>query len=81
MDPTLIAEQPTGLYGWILQNGQLIAFFGQLVYWIGMLVILFYAVWQYKRWVNFQLGTGRSGKLRTGEDEGADKPAVEKFVD
>jgi hypothetical protein len=72
-----IAAEPTGLYGWILANGQIIAFFAQLVYWIGILVLLFYAVWQYKRWVNFQLGTGRSGKLK-GD---ADKPKVDEFVE
>lgn len=68
------------MYDWILQNGQIVAFLAQLVYWIGMLVILFYAVWQYKRWVNFQLGTGRSGALRKAA-ESEDKPAVDEFVD
>lgn len=62
-----------------MTNGQLVAFFAQLVYWIGMLVILFYAVWQFKRWVNFQLGTGRSGKLRDAGKK--DEVSVEEFVD
>lgn len=47
-----------------MQYGQIIAFFAQIAYWVIMLVLLGYAVWQYKRWVNYQLGTGRSGKLR-----------------
>jgi hypothetical protein len=51
---------------------------------MGILIIGFYAVWQYKRWVNFQLGTGRSGKLRT-EPEAVEEPAakvsVEEFVE
>ena len=65
-------------------NGQVIAFFAQLVYWIGILIIGFYAVWQYKRWVNFTLGTGRSGKLRAEtmpETEPAAKVSVEEFVE
>jgi hypothetical protein len=77
MDPTLVS-QPGGFYGWILQYGQVIAFIAQMVYWMGILVLLGYAVWQYKRWVNFQLGTGRSGKLREGENESVD---VNEFVD
>jgi hypothetical protein len=77
MDPTLVS-QPGGFYGWILQYGQVIAFIAQMVYWMGILVLLGYAVWQYKRWVNFQLGTGRSGKLREGESESVD---VNEFVD
>lgn len=90
MDPSLIAEQPGGLYGWILQYGQVVAFIAQLIYWVGILVLLGYAVAQFKRWVNFQLGTGRSGALRSGatpesqgeaEDAGEEKPSVEEFVD
>ena len=81
----LVAEQPTGLVGWILENGQVVAFVAQLLYWLLMIVLLAYAVWQYKRWVNFQLGTGRSGKLRAGDHAPAaeEKAAVsvEEFVE
>ena len=66
----------TALYNWIMINGQMIAFFAQLVYWIGILVIGFYAVWNYKKWVNYQMGVGHSGQLRA-EQEGA-KPAEAK---
>ena len=84
MDPTLIAEQPTGFIAWIMANGQIVAFFAQVFYWVVLPLLIGYAVWQYKRWVNFQLGTGRSGKLRT---ETADAPepsakvSVEEFVE
>jgi len=88
MDPTLVSAEPAGLYGWIMANGQIIAFFGQLIYWFGMVFLLFYAVWQYKRWVNFQLGIGRSGQLRedagTAEDAGpvdSAAPSVDEFVE
>ncbi|MDZ4168070.1 MAG: hypothetical protein U1E26_00245 [Coriobacteriia bacterium] len=84
MDPTMIAEQPTGLVGWIMANGQVVAFIAQIFYWFAMIVLLAYAVWQYKRWVNFTLGVGRSGKLRTGEDVESDskqKVSVEEFVE
>ena len=86
-----ISAQPT-FVDWVMQYGQIIAFFAQLIYWLGILVLLFYAVWQYKRWVNFQLGTGRSGKLRSDVAEeapaaeeravaSAEKPSVEEFVE
>ncbi len=89
MDPNLIAQQPTGLVGWIMQNGQVVAFIAQLLYWLLMIVLLAYAVWQYKRWVNFQLGVGRSGKLNPAvnqdgsDDDASDSKAVsvEEFVE
>lgn len=83
MDPSLIAaEEPAGLYGWIMQYGSVVAFIAQIVYWLALVILLAYAVWQFKRWVNFQLGVGRSGKLRTdvlADDEKA--VAVDEFVD
>ena len=89
MDPTLTSAQPSGLYAWLMTNGQMIAFFAQLIYWLGMLILLAYAVWQYKRWVNFQLGIGRSGKLKgaeateTAEDEKSESKgvSVDEFVE
>lgn len=81
MDPTALAAAqaaPTGFVAWITQYGNIVAFVGQLAYWIALIVLLAYAVWQYKRWVNFQLGTGRSGRLRAehaDDDAGAPAPA------
>ena len=73
MDPTLVSEQPAGFYGWIMQYGQVVAFVAQLIYWFAMIVLLAYAVVQYKRWVNYQMGVGKSGKLRKAQEAGADK--------
>lgn len=89
MDPNALAaaQQPTGgLLEWITQYGNIVAFFAQLIYWLALVVLLAYAVVQYKRWVNYQLGTGRSGKLRTGATDAPAKPAekaisVEEFVE
>lgn len=88
MDPTLLQQQPTGLEAWITENQaliQLVLWGSQVLFWIGMLLLLFYAVWQYKRWVNFQLGTGRSGQLPGAAGGSAytdqDAPDVEKFVE
>lgn len=77
-----------------MANGQVVAFIAQIAYWLAMVILLGYAVWQYKRWVNFQLGTGRSGKLRTDnvlDEDGDGTPAtptdkkkaipVEEFVE
>jgi len=84
MDVTA-ATQTTGFLAWINSYGSLVAFFVQIIYYIGMVVLIGYAVFQYKRWVNFQLGTGRSGQLRTGEHAPAAEEkaaiAVEDFVE
>lgn len=66
-----------GFIEWIMQYGQIVAFFAQIAYWLVMLILLGYAVWQYKRWVNYQLGTGRSGKLRA-ESASAEGDAAEE---
>ena len=84
MDPNALAAAqpaPTGFIAWITQYGNVVAFVGQIVYWIALIVLLAYAVWQYKRLVNFQLGTGRSGQLRPAHFEDADDasaPALAK---
>jgi len=65
---------------WVLANGQILLFFAQLAYWFFMVLLLGYAVFQYKRWVNFQLGFGRCGRLRGVE--AADEPiSIEEFVE
>jgi len=65
---------------WVMANGQILLFFAQLAYWFFMVLFIGYAVFQYKRWVNFQLGIGRSGRLR--DDASADEPiSVEEFVE
>ena len=85
MDPSIAAAAataatPTGLTAWIMTNGQMILFIVQVLWWILTALFLGYAVVQYKRWVNFQLGTGPSGRLRAAAD---DKKAVsvEEFVE
>jgi hypothetical protein len=68
MDPNaVLGAQPasSGFIDWITQYGNIVAFLAQILYWVAIVVLLAYAVVQYKRWVNYQLGTGRSGKLRT----------------
>ena len=68
---------------WITQNANMIFFFAQLAYWFFMVLFLGYAVAQYKRWVNFQLGIGHSGHLRdAAEDDKAESEiSVEEFVE
>ncbi len=91
MDPNILAAQPasSGLIDWITQYGNIVAFFAQILYWVALVVLLAYAVVQYKRWVNYQLGTGRSGKLRTGAADDSDAAptakkqpvSIEEFVE
>ena len=97
MEP--ISYEPSGIFKWAMSQGQVLLFFSQVFYWLAIAisivvitVLLFYAVWQYKRWVNYQLGVGRSGKLRPDLAHGNDGVAagsaseapdisVEQFVD
>jgi hypothetical protein len=85
MDGMMIEQPPAGLLGWIAEYGNAVYFMAQLAYWLLMLFLLGYAVWQYKRWVNFQLGVGRSGKLRTDVESPAEDSkqavSVEEFVE
>ena len=82
MDPTLAAE-PAGILGWISQYGNVVFFFAQIIYWLGILVFLGYAVAQYKRWVNFQMGVGKSGELRKAEEAATKSTnvSVDQFVE
>ncbi len=67
--------------GWIIANGQMLLFFAQIAYWFFMVLFVGYAVVQYKRWVNFELGVGRSGQLKGAAGAKADDVAVEEFVE
>jgi|GEM_PF-2297158 len=85
MDATAAAATQSGLTTWVMSNGQIVLFFSQLAYWFFMVVFIGYGVAQYKRWVNFQLGTGHSGQLRrdgvkpTADDEHV--ISIEEFVE
>ena len=71
---------------WVNNYGNVVYFFGQVLFWLGLLIFLGYAVFQYKRWVNYQLGTGKSGELRKSEKDAgttsdAEKVSVGQFVE
>jgi len=81
MDPSSAAA-PTGFVGWIMANGQIVVFVAQLAYWFFMVLFVGYAVAQFKRWVNFQLGTGHSGQLNADAKPAAQPTvSVEEFVE
>ncbi len=67
----------------ILANAQMIAFFAQLFFWLAVPILLAYAVAQYKRWVNYQLGTGKSGQLNPAHSASPaeSEVSVEEFVE
>jgi hypothetical protein len=66
---------------WVMANGQVLLFFAQLAYWFFMVVFIGYGVAQYKRWVNYQLGTGPSGRLRTDSKPAENSISIEEFVE
>ena len=79
MDATTAAAAPGGLYGWILQYGQVIAFVAQIVYWLLMVVFLGYAVAIYKTYTNYKMGRGKSGAAKAEAEK--TEVSVDKFVD
>jgi len=82
VDPSAVAEQ-SGFLAWVSTYGNVVFFFAQLIFWFGMLLFLGYAVFQYKRWVNFQMGVGKSGALKdaSGSKKSDKKSSVDKFVE
>lgn len=87
MEEEVFMTESVGLIDWVNNYGNVVYFFGQVLFWLGMLLFVGYAVYQYKRWVNFQLGIGKSGALRTkGADDAAtsssaEKVSVDQFVE
>ncbi len=77
MDPTTVAAAPTGFVGWIMANGQIVAFVGQLAFWLVLGVAAVWAAVTFNRYVNFV--------MRNSGDAGtpvADEPvSVEEFVE
>ena len=66
--PATTSAAPTGLYAWLMQYGAMVQFFAQIIFWFGILILLAYAVVQYKRYVNYIMGVGKSGQLRLEQE-------------
>lgn len=62
------------MVSWILQNGQIVLFFAQMLYWLGILIFAGYAVATYKRYTNWQMGMGSFAEKDDDENK-SDKPA------
>jgi hypothetical protein len=85
---TALPVTPTGFAAWFAANANYVFFFAEIAYWFFMVVFVGYAVFQYKRWVNFQLGIGRSGHLKDAPEaeskakaKDEDAVGIEEFVD
>jgi len=76
MDPTTVAA-PTGLVGWIMANGQIVAFIGQLLFWLVMAVASIWAAAVFHRYVNFMMRGAKGEQAPVAEKA----VSVEEFVD
>ena len=79
MDPAAAAAAaaPTGLVGWIMANGQIVAFIGQLLFWLVLGVAAVWAAIIFNRYVNFMIRASA-----TAETPAAEKTvSVEEFVE
>ncbi len=69
------AAGQSGFVTWILQYGQIIAFFAQLIYWIVIAAVAVWATMLFKRLVDYRTGAGVPA-------EGGKEPVkVEEFTD
>jgi hypothetical protein len=77
------AAAPTGLLGWIMANGQMVAFIGQLLYWLVLAVASIWAVAVFNRYVNFMMRDSATAQMPAAEGTAsADEPvSVEEFVE
>ncbi len=50
------ATEPTGLIGWVSQYGNVVFFFGQLIYWAITAFAVVWATMQFTRLVNAKVG-------------------------
>ena len=76
MDPSTAAA-PTGFVGWIIANGQVIGFIGQLAFWLVLGVASVWAAATFNRYVNFVMRSSEAAGTSV-----ADEPvSVEEFVE
>ena len=52
------AAAPTGITAWIMANGQIVAFVGQLLFWLVLGVAAVWAAAVFNRYVNFMTRAG-----------------------
>jgi len=82
MDPSAAAAAaaPTGLVGWIMANGQMVAFIGQMLFWLVVGVAAVWAAATFNRYVNFMMSDVET--VEVVETPAADKAvSVEEFVE
>jgi hypothetical protein len=76
------AATPTGFVGWILQYGQIIAFFVQVAYWLVIAAVAVWAAWLFKRLVDFRTSGAQPAAdampASAAPSSPAAKPAKEK---
>jgi hypothetical protein len=76
MDPT-VAAAPTGFVAWIMANGQVVAFIGQLAFWLVLAVASVWATFTFHRYVNFMIGAPKPAETPVAEET----VSVEEFVE
>jgi len=75
MDPSAAAAvaAPTGFVGWIMANGQMVAFIGQILFWLVVGIAAVWAAATFNRYVNFMMSDDETS-------EAVEMPIAEKTV-
>ncbi len=69
-------QQATGLVGWVLQYGQIVGFFAQIMFWTVVAAMSVWAAMTFKRLVDHITGASAAKSAVTAEPV-----AVEEFVE
>jgi hypothetical protein len=78
MDPSAAgAAAPTGLVGWIIANGQIVAFIAQILFWLVLGAASVWAAATFNRYVNFVM---RGSAIADVPDD-EEALSVEEFVE
>jgi hypothetical protein len=79
--------EQSGLMAWVSQYGNVVFFFAQIAYWLLVVAVAIYAVYQFKRLVDFK--TGAAGpesdtddtEDKKDADSGSEPVKIEEFVE
>ena len=69
--------EPTGFTAWIMENGQIVAFIGQILFWLVLSVASLWAAAVFHRYVNFMMRDVTSETAAEAEKT----VSVEEFVE
>jgi hypothetical protein len=78
MDASTAAAAPTGLTAWIIANGQIVAFFAQILFWLVLGAASVWAATNFHRYVSFMIRGSEPAEAPVAEEKIV---SVDEFVE